>query len=104
MFFSGPTMKDANTGKQASNRYKQVVDTGITLDLTKAFTLAVDYEFADGNTSSENVLLAFSSSPSLKLYYDTTLNNPCINWGSSQQVQVGTGRTRGILVLRHKHT
>lgn len=104
MFFSGPTMKDANTGKQASNRYKQVVDTGITLDLTKAFTLAVDYEFADGNTSSENVLLAFGSSPSLKLYYDTTLNNPCINWGSSQQVPVGTGRTRGILVLRHKHT
>ena len=76
-------------------------DTNISLmDIDKDFVLAVDYEFASGNTSDSTLMQCFADSGKhgFKLYYN---NTPVVVWADSREHRTTTGLTREMLILRH---
>nr|WP_270248882.1 DUF6273 domain-containing protein [Coprococcus catus] len=76
------------------------VDTNLALlDTDKDFVLAVDYEFADGNSVNSTLMQCFKSdgSDGFRLFYNS---NPRIQWGTSA-TQSAVRTNREMLVLRH---
>lgn len=93
---------DIDSPKVFSGVTGDYYDTGITLlDEDRDFVLAIDYEFASGNTSSSTLIscLDANNQRGFKLSYDT---NPTIYWRNNATLyECAKGSNREMLVLRH---
>lgn len=77
------------------------IDTGLKLmEEDRDFTLAIDYQFASGNTSGAVLMQCFEydGSNGLRLWNST---EPRLSWGTESLRAVSTN-TREVLVIRHK--
>ena len=76
------------------------LDTGISvMETDRDFVLAVDYAFAESNSTNATLMQCFQTdgSSGFKLLYNTY---PRVQWGTSAN-QCATGSNREMLVLRH---
>lgn len=76
------------------------LDTKLSImDKDRDFTLAIDFEFAGGNTSGATLAQCFQSDGSngFRLWYST---EPRLSWGTDS-LRPSNGITREIIVLRH---
>ena len=76
-------------------------DSGVKLfDVDKNFTLAVDYEFLDGNVLNSTLMQCFQSNGSngFKLWFN---NGVKFSWGTSTE-SAASANCREMLVIRHK--
>ena len=76
-------------------------DTGIpVMDKDRGFTLAIDFEFAAGNTSGGTLAQCFQSDGSngFRIWYGT---EPRLSWGTDS-TRPTNGINREIVVLRHE--
>ena len=91
---------DINNPKVFTGVSGDYYDTGITmLDIDRDFVIAVDYEFATGNTSGATLMECYEQNTSrgFKLSYTS---NPTITWRNKSE-SLATGTNREMLVLRH---
>lgn len=94
------TIVDINSPRTFTGTSGDYYDTEITvLDADRDFVLAVDYEFASGNTSGATLMECYdqNSSRGFKLSY---VSNPTVAWMSGSN-ECAEGTNREMLVLRH---
>ena len=94
------TLIDVSNPRTFNGSTSSYYDTGIAmLDMDKDFVLAVDYEFASGNSSNATLMECYdeNNARGFKLSYN---NNPTIKW-RSKSVQCAVGTNREMLILRH---
>lgn len=75
-------------------------DSNVSLmDIDRDFTLAIDYEFADGNTTNSTLAQCYQydGSNGFRLWYS---NEPRLNWGTDS-IRPSNVRNREIVVMRH---
>lgn len=78
------------------------IDTGIELfNEDRDFVLAVDYEFATGNTTNSTLMQCFQDNGTngFKLWYNGS--SPAFTWGTSSENISGVDK-REMLIIRHK--
>lgn len=92
--------KYVDTGASTVFTGNNYIDTNISImNKDRSFVLAVDYEFAAGNTSNATLMQCYRSNgkDGFKLFYNSS---PKIQWGTSSKQSSNVGN-REMIVLRH---
>ena len=90
-----------NTSKVFNGTIGEYYDTGISIfDVDRSFVLAVDYEFASGNSNGATLMQCYDvDTDGFKLYYNGT--TPSVMWFNNSSA-CASGTNREMLVIRHK--